>query len=52
MARKIASIALSVNAIQPTKVIDALSTAAKRLGEMYRMRHLRYRMSRRMYNSL
>lgn len=33
MARKIASIALSVNAIQPTKVIDALSTAAKRLGE-------------------
>lgn len=33
MATKKASIALSVNAIQPTKVIDALSTAAKRLGE-------------------
>lgn len=33
MANKIASIALSVNAVQPTKVLDALSTAAKRLGE-------------------
>jgi len=33
MATKTASVVLSVNAIQPTKVIDALSTAAKRLGE-------------------